>query len=203
MSGIAIFHDNLVQMGGAERVLDALMQALPGASVHTTLAVPSKLGPELREIRPHTTWMQHLPRLSRWYRHYFLLYPLAVETANLRQYDLIISSCWGYAKGVHKRRDAIHVCYCHTPMRCVWRYDDYVAGEAFHPILKRVLPWLIAPLRWWDLRASRRPDTFIANSAVVAARIKRHYGQDAVVIPPPVDRGRFTRPRPPMVTTTW
>ncbi|MGC4083745.1 MAG: glycosyltransferase [Vicinamibacterales bacterium] len=191
MTRTAIFHDNLVQMGGAERVLDALMQALPDASLHTTLTVPEKLSPALRASRVHTTWMQHLPARHRLYRHYFLLYPLAIETTNMRTYDLIVSSCWGYSKGVRKRRDAIHVCYCHTPMRWVWRYHDYVADERLPSVVRRVLPRLIAPLRTWDLQASRRPDFFIANSEVVRARIRRFYDRDAVVIPPPVDVRRF------------
>lgn len=191
MSRVAIFHDNLVQMGGAERVLLALTQALPDAALHTTLAIPARLGPELQAMPVLTTWMRHLPAARRLYRHYFLLYPLAVETANLRHYDVIISSCWGYSKGVRKKDGALHVCYCHTPMRWVWRYDDYISGERLSPVARRLLPLLIAPLRWWDLRASRRPDYFIANSEVVAERIRRFYGRNAVVIPPPIDVQRF------------
>ncbi len=191
MGGVAIFHDNLVQMGGAERVMQALTQALPGVSVHTTLAAPWKLNPELQAMDIRTTWMRYLPAPARLYRHYFLLYPFAVETADLRQYDLIVSSCWGYSKGVRKRPGAVHVCYCHTPMRWAWRYDDYVSRERIGPLRRRLLRWLIEPLRHWDLRASKRPDFFIANSAVVADRIRRLYGREAVVIPPPIDVGRF------------
>ena len=82
--------------------------------------------------------MRYLPAPDRLYRHYFLLYPLAVESVDLRQYDLVVSSCWGYAKGVHTRPDAVHVCYCHTPMRWVWRYDDYVARERLGPVQRLV-----------------------------------------------------------------
>jgi glycosyltransferase involved in cell wall biosynthesis len=191
VSGIAIFHDNMAQMGGAERVTQALASALPGAVLHTTLAAPWKLVPELRDMNIRTTWMRHLPAPDRLYRHYFLLYPFAVESADLRDYDLIVSNCWGYAKGVRKRPDALHVCYCQTPMRWAWRYDDYVARERMGIVKRRVLPWLIKPLRQWDLRASKRPDFFIANSSGVAARIQQFYGRPSVVIHPPIDLARF------------
>lgn len=191
MSGIAIFHDNFAQMGGAERVAETLVGALPGAALHTTLAAHQKLIPALRERDIHTTWMQYLPQPGRYYRHYFLLYPFAVESANLQAYDLIVTSCFGYAKGVRRRRDALHVCYCHTPMRWVWRHDDYVARERFSQVQQRALAALLPALRQWDLRAARRPDFFLTSSGIVAERIRRCYGRDATVIPPPIDVDRF------------
>jgi glycosyltransferase involved in cell wall biosynthesis len=191
MAGIAVFHDNFAQMGGAERVAEALVTALPDAELHTTLAARAKLIPALRQRPMHTTWMQRLPSPGRYYRHYFLLYPFAVEGVDLRDYDLVISSDFGYAKGVRTRRDAVHVCYCYTPMRWVWRHDDYVSRERFGPgqrlVMSAVLPWL----RRWDLRASRRPDFYVTTSRVVADRIARCYGRRAVVIPPPIDVDRF------------
>jgi len=192
VSGIAIFHDNLVQMGGAERVTQALVTALPGAVLHTTIAAPWKLSADLRDMQPRQTWMRYLPAPDRWYRHYFMLYPLAVETADLREYDVVISNCWGYAKGVHTRPDALHVCYCNTPPRWAWRYDDYVAREVLSPIKRRILPWLIEPLKRWDLRAAQRPDFFIANSRTSAERIRRFYGRDSELINPPIDVARFS-----------
>jgi glycosyltransferase involved in cell wall biosynthesis len=191
VSGIAIFHDNFAQMGGAERVAHALTSALPSAALHTTLAAPAKLIPALRDRDIHTTWMRYLPRPGRYYRHYFLLYPLAIETANLDSYDLILSSCCGYAKGVRSRPDAVHVCYCHTPMRWVWRTADYMARERFSDLQRRALGMVLPSLRRWDLHAARRPDFFLTNSSVVADRIRDCYGREATVIPPPVDLDRF------------
>lgn len=191
MSGIAIFHDNFAQMGGAERVADTLAGAFPGSALHTTLAAHAKLIPALRERDIHTTWMQHLPQPGRYYRHYFLLYPFAIEGADLQRYDLILTSCFGYAKGVRKRSDALHVCYCHTPMRWVWRHDDYVARERFSTVQQRALSAVLPPLKRWDLRAARRPDHFLTSSGIVAERIRRCYGRDATVIPPPIDVDRF------------
>ena len=192
MSRIAIVHDNFAQMGGAEKVAEEICSLLPQADLHSTVALPHLLSPRLRQKEIHTTWMQRLPALPRYFRHYFLFYPLAIESMDLSAYDLIVSSCFGYAKGVHKRRNAIHVSYCHTPMRWVWRYDDYSERASFGRAAGSVLPVLMSGLKRWDLRAARQPDHFIANSNVVAERIKKFYGRDSIVIPPPIDVKRFT-----------
>ena len=191
MSRIAIFHDNFAQMGGAEKVAEEIYKLLPGANLHSTIAVPRVLSRGLQQANIKTSWMQHLPGLRRHFRHYFLFYPFAVESIDLSAYDLIVSSCFGYAKGVRKRKDAIHVCYCHTPMRWVWRYDDYSERAGFGRLSRRLLPLFLSLLQRWDLRAARRPDYFIANSQTVARRIKKFYGRDSVVIPPPIDVNRF------------
>src|SRR4051794_32573536 len=191
MSRIAIVHDNFAQMGGAEKVAEEICSLLPEADLHSTVALPELLSQRLRQKKIQTTWMQRLPALHRYFRHYFLFYPLAVESMNLSAYDLIVSSCFGYAKGVRKRADAIHVCYCHAPMRWVWRYDDYSARAGFGGMTRRALPRLLAALKRWDLRAAKQPDYFIANSQFVADRIKHAYGREAVVIPPPIDVSRF------------
>ena len=191
MSRIAVFHDNFAQMGGAERVAEEIYNLLPDATMHSTLAVPEILSEGLRRMEIRTTWMQHLPALKKYFRHYFLLYPLAVELADLSSYDLIVSNCFGYAKGVRKRKGAVHVCYCHTPMRWVWRYEDYSERAEFGGVTRRLLPQLISVLKRWDLRAAEQPDYFIANSRVVADRIRKVYGREATVIPPPIDVNRF------------
>lgn len=191
MSRIALVHDNFAQMGGAEKVAETLYRLLPESDLHSTLVVREKLSPDLRQAKIQTSWMQHLPALQRFYRHYFLLYPFAIESLDLSSYELIVSSCFGYAKGVRKNPDAVHVCYCHTPARWVWRYEDYSAREQFGGLKKLLLPPLLAGLKRWDLRAARRPDYFIANSQVVAQRIRDFYRRDSVVIPPPIDVNRF------------
>jgi glycosyltransferase involved in cell wall biosynthesis len=178
-------------MGGAERVAEAMHDSFPSAPVYTTVALPKSLPGGLRSADIRTSPMQHLPSLERRFRHYFMLYPFAVENFDLSEYDLIFSSSSGYAKGVRRRRNAIHVCYCHTPMRWVWRYDDYVAREGFGGTVRAALPSLLWGLRKWDLRASRQPNYYIANSRLVAQRIKKSYGREAFVIPPPIDVQRF------------
>ncbi|HEX3280539.1 MAG TPA: glycosyltransferase [Pyrinomonadaceae bacterium] len=191
MSRIAVFHDNFAQMGGAEKVAEEIYKLLPDASLHSTVAVPEILSAGLQQAKIKTSWMQHLPGLRRHFRHYFLFYPFAVETVDLSAYDLIVSSCFGYAKGIRTRKDAIHVCYCHTPMRWVWRYEDYSERAGFGALSRRLLPLLLSLLKRWDLRAARRPDFFIANSETVAQRIRTFYGRESIVIPPPIDVSRF------------
>ena len=191
MPRIALFQDYLAQFGGAERVTEAIHRSLPEADLCTTLSVPEKMSPYLRNLETKTTWMQHLPAKSKLYRHYFLLYPFAVGSAQLKDYDLVVSSCCGYAKGVKRGDNAIHVCYCHNPMRWVWRFEEYVAREKFATPTKLALQMMVRGLRQWEIRAARRPDYFIANSHIVANRLKSAFGIDATVIEPPIDTSRF------------
>jgi glycosyltransferase involved in cell wall biosynthesis len=191
LSRIALVHDYFVELGGAERVVEAMHDSFPSAPLYTTVALPQYLPQRLRAADIRTSILQHLPSMDRRFRHYFMLYPFAVEKFDLSSYDLIFSSSSGYAKGVRRRRNAIHVCYCHTPMRWVWRYDDYVSREKFGRGVRAVLPMFLWALRKWDLRASQQPNYYIANSRLVAERIKKIYGREAHVIPPPIDVNRF------------
>jgi len=191
LSRIALVHDYFVQLGGAERVAEAMHDSFPSAPMYTTVALPQSLPQRLRAADIRTSALQRLPAMERRFRHYFMLYPFAVEHFDLSAYDLIFSSSSGYAKGVRRSRNAIHVCYCHTPMRWVWRYDDYVAREGFGKLARAALPFLLWGLRKWDLRAARQPNYYIANSRLVADRIKNIYGREAFVIPPPIDVNRF------------
>jgi glycosyltransferase involved in cell wall biosynthesis len=191
MHKIALFQDYLAQNGGAERVTEAIHQTLPEADLYTTLAVPERLSPYLRHLEPKTTWMQSLPAKARFYRHYFLLYPFAVESTHLDAYDLIVSSCCGYAKGVKRGRSAVHVCYCHNPMRWVWRFPEYMAREHFSKPVKSALHWMVQGLKQWEMHAATRPDYYIANSHIVAERLKAAFGIEATVIEPPIVTSRF------------
>jgi len=191
LSRIALVHDYFVELGEAERVIEAMHDSFPSAPLYTTVALPQYLPQRLRAAEIRTSMMQHLPAMDRRFRHYFMLYPFAVEKFDLSSYDLIFSSSSGYAKGVRRRRNAIHVCYCHTPMRWVWRYEDYVSRQSFGRSVRMILPAFLWALRKWDLRASQQPNYYIANSRLVAERIKKVYGREAFVIPPPIDVNRF------------
>jgi glycosyltransferase involved in cell wall biosynthesis len=192
---IAVVHDYFTQLGGAEKVAEELMRMLPEAELHSTVALPECLPPGLIGVPIKTSWMQNLPAIKQYYRLYFLLYPLALPSLDLSDYDLVISSSSGYAKGVHTNRDAIHVCYCHTPMRWAWSFENYSAREEMGAAKRLLLPHLVRGLRQWDVGASRQPDHFIANSQAVAERIRAAYGRIAEVIHPPINLGRF-RPSP-------
>jgi glycosyltransferase involved in cell wall biosynthesis len=178
-------------MGGAERVAEAMHDSFPSSPMYTTVALRQSLPQRLRNADIRTSLLQKLPAIDKKFRHYFMLYPFAVEHFDLSAYDLIFSSSSGYAKGVRRRRNAIHVCYCHTPMRWVWRYEDYVARERFGRSARTLLPMMLWPLKKWDLRASQQPNYYIANSQLVAQRIKKIYGREAHVIPPPIEVNRF------------
>lgn len=191
MSKIALVHDYFIQLGGAERVAAAMHDSFPSAPIYTTVALPHRLPKALRGADIRTSAMQWLPKMEQRFRQYFMLYPFAVEHFDLSEFDLIFSSSSGYAKGVRRRSNAIHVCYCHTPMRWVWRYEDYVARENFGRVAKSLLPLSMWGLKKWDLRAARQPNYYIANSRLVAQRIKQVYGRDSIVIPPPIDVDRF------------
>jgi glycosyltransferase involved in cell wall biosynthesis len=189
---VAVFHDNFAQSGGAERVAEALHRLLPGSDLCTTLVVRQRLSAYLKETPIRTSWMQYLPAKARHFRSYFLLYPFAIELVDLDGYDLVVSSCFGYAKGVKRRREgAVHVCYCHTPMRWVWRTDDYLSRESISAWKAHLLKALLAPLKAWEIRAAGRPDFYVANSAIVADRLKHAFNIDAPVIPPPIETSRF------------
>ena len=113
-----VFHDNFCQMGGAERVAEELHRALSTLAptdLATTLTAPERITPYLRDAGIRNTWMQHLPAPAKLFRAWFLLYPFAVDHADVTPYDLIVTSCFGYAKGVRKRAGALHICYSYTP----------------------------------------------------------------------------------------
>ncbi len=187
----AVVHDYFTQLGGAEIVAQELVRMLPTADLFSTVALSTCIPPGLKGVPLKTSWMQHLPRMKDLYRFYFLLYPLGVGSLDLSAYDLVVSSSSGYAKGVRTNRDAVHVCYCHTPMRWAWSFDSYSARESMGSFKRAVFPHLIGFLREWDRGASRQPDHFVANSKTVAARIERAYGRTAEVIHPPIDLNRF------------
>jgi glycosyltransferase involved in cell wall biosynthesis len=191
MPKIALFQDYLAQYGGAERVTEVIHKTLPDADLYTTLSVPEKMSPYLRKVETNTTWMQMLPAKAKLYRHYFLLYPLAVESVHLEGYDLVVSSCCGYAKGVKRGANATHICYCHNPMRWVWRFQEYMAREKFSTPTKLALRMMVQGLKQWETKAAGRPDHFIANSHIVAHRLRAAFGIEATVIEPPIETSRF------------
>ena len=189
---VAFFHDNFAQHGGAERVAEELARMLRSADVYSTVTVEDRLTEYMKTRRVRTTWMQRLPALDRLYRHYFLLYPFAVKAMDLSDYDLVITSCVGFAKGVIRAPHALHICYCHTPTRWIWRFNDYAAREKFRPITEFLLKSMLLGIRLVDKTAADQPDYYIANSTAVAKRIREFYGRNAVVVHPPVDVRRFS-----------
>lgn len=191
MSRTVFVHDNFVQAGGGERVAEELARCLEDADIASTVVVHERLSPYMKQRGVKTTWLQHFPAMKRLYRHYFLFYLLAARSLDLSPYDRIVSSCYGFAKMVKKPKGAIHICYCHTPTRWIWRADDYFSREKFGKTTRFVLNLLISRLKKIDLDAAKQVDFFIANSKVVAERIRKYYGREAAIIYPPIQLDRF------------
>ena len=187
---LTLVHDWLNQSGGAEDVLETLVEMFPHAPIHTSIYWREGMPPAYRAWDVRTTWMDSLPGIHRHHQSYLPLYPLAFARTNLSGYDLVLSNKSGFCHGV-QTGDAVHVCYCLAPTRYVWNFDGYAAREALPSALKIALRPIIGLLRRWDYRAAQRVDHFIAISREVQARIRRYYGRESVVIYPPVETARF------------
>jgi glycosyltransferase involved in cell wall biosynthesis len=180
-------------MRGGEKVLLSLARLFPGATIFTLLHVKGSVDAEIEQHEIRTSFLQHAPGVRERYRHYLPLFPAAAEAFDLRGFDLVLSSSHCVAKGVRPARHALHLCYCHTPMRYVWdRYADYFGPGRLGPLGRVVIPPACAGLRAWDAASAARVHRFVANSHYVAARIRRYYGRDAEVIEPPVDAEFYT-----------
>jgi len=188
---IAIVHDWLTNMGGAERVILAFHEIFPDAPIYTSVYNPDKLPEEFRKMDIRTSFIQKLPRAKTKYNMYLPLMPTAFEQFDLSEYDVVLSSSSSCAKGVITRADTLHICYCHTPMRYAWDfYHEYKQNAPKWQ--KKFIPFLMNYIRMWDRLTADRVDYFIANSNAVARRIKKHYRRDAVVINPPVNVDFYT-----------
>ena len=180
-------------MRGGEKVLLSLARLFPDAPIFTLLHVPGSVAPELEARDIRTTFVQRLPDVASRYRHFLPLFPAAARSIDLSDFDLVISSSHCVVKSVRVRPGALHLCYCHTPMRYVWdRYDDYFGPGRVSWPASWAIPGIAAWLRRWDSATARRVHRFIANSGYVAERIERYYRREAEVIPPPVDTDFFT-----------
>ena len=188
---VALVHDYLNQMGGAERVVLAFHELFPDAPLYTSIYDARRVDAAFQQIDIRTSFMQKLPFVKKHHQPFLPLYPFAMERLDLRGYDLILSSSSAFGKGVITKPGTMHICYCHTPMRWCWNYDEYVEREQLGKMARSVLPFLITGLRVWDQTTAMRVDHFIANSPVVADRIQKYYRREAVVIPPPVEASRF------------
>jgi glycosyltransferase involved in cell wall biosynthesis len=188
----AIVHDFLMQMGGAEKVVEVLHDMFPGAPIYTSAYDPDAMPAYYRAWDIRTSFLQGLPFKRKAHRAALLLYPLAFESLDLSGYDLVISSSSAFAKGVITQPRTLHVCYCHTPMRYAWAARTYLKNERAGGILRTLLMPGLHYLRMWDTLSAGRVDRYIANSSAVAGRIRKFYGRDSDIVHPPVDTERFT-----------
>ncbi|WAJ29177.1 glycosyltransferase [Antarcticirhabdus aurantiaca] len=193
---VAIVHYWLVTMRGGEKVVEELCRLYPEAEIFTLVCDRSKLSPLLQSKTIHTSFLQKLPGATRNYTKMLPLMPFALEQFDLQSFDLVISSESGPAKGVITRPDALHVCYCHSPMRYIWDHFHIYKGDLGR-VGKAMMNVFAPPLRVWDVTTAARVDAFAANSAHVGRRIRKFYNRDSTVIHPPVAVDDFdpTQPR--------
>ena len=183
-------HYWLVGPGGGENVVKTMLRIFPQADIFTLVERPDYSRTVVPRERLRTSFLQKIPGASRLHRMLLPLAPMALENMNLDNYDLIISSESGPAKGVLVPLAAVHVCYCHSPMRYIW--DQYHHYRSVSGAFKRLIFALsITRLRMWDVSSAMRVDRFIANSRHVAGRIAKYYRRDAEVIYPPVEVDDF------------
>ena len=187
---VAIVHDFLYTMRGAERVLDVLCELYPHADLYSLIYRKGTLNPRIENRRVVASFLNFFPGNHRWW---LAFYPWAISRIDLSEYDLVLSSSYAVAKGVEVPEGTPHICYCHTPMRYIWdMYEEYFHASRKIGVVRTMLDSLANHLRRWDVRTAAGVDAFIANSTTVAARIRRIYGRDSTIIHPPADAEYFT-----------
>lgn len=191
---VALVHDWVVTLGGAERCLEVFHEMFPEAPLYTLVFKDEsiqKLGFDPTAVS--ASFLQRYPKAQTWYQKYLPLYPMAIEGLDVTQHDIVLSSSHVAAKGVITRSDQLHICYCHTPVRYAWDMTfEYLDQQRLTRGLKGfVTQAVLNYIRLWDISTANRVDHFIANSEYVARRIWRTYRRKAEVIYPPVDVERF------------
>lgn len=186
---VAIVHDWLNGMRGGERTLEAILELFPQADIFTLLLNKERISDSISERKITTSFIQGLPFAQSKYRYLLPIFPKAVESFDLSGYDLVISTSHCVAKGARPPDGAMHVCYCFSPMRYVWVFQEEYFGR--NAVKKAVLRPVLGWLRRWDKRTSPRVHHFVAISRTVAERIAQFYGRTSTVIHPPVDTRFF------------
>lgn len=187
----ALVHDWLNQMGGAEDVLESLVALFPEAPLFTSLYWQDRMPAHWRQWDIRTSFVNRLPFAQKRQQLYLPLYPLAFEQFDFRGYDLVLSNKSGFCHGVITGANTVHICYCLTPTRYLWRYHQYAEQERLGTWTRRALLPFLTYLRLWDRLAAERVDHFVAISQEVRRRIAKIYGRDSTIIFPPVDTERF------------
>jgi glycosyltransferase involved in cell wall biosynthesis len=187
---VAIVHYWLVGMRGGEKVIESLCRMFPEADIFTHVYDPAAISSIIRAHKVTTSFISRLPLASRKYKSYLPFMPLALEQIDLRGYDIIISSESGPAKGIIPPPAALHICYCHSPMRYVWNmFHDYRERSGW--VTRLAMPFLLHYIRNWDALSAMRVHSFAANSRTVARRLQTYYRREATVIYPPVNVDDF------------
>jgi len=191
---VAVIHDWLATKGGAEQVLEQILLLYPQADIFCLVDfMPEYERAFLSGHRITTSFIQKLPLARKHFRHFLPLMPLAVETLDVSQYDLVISSSWAFAKGVKVKPEQAHVSYVHTPIRYAWDQQELYLQQAIsNEPLRKLARYLLSRLRRWDIKTSGRGGSLIANSHFIAERIQQCWQRESCVLNPPVAVDDFT-----------
>jgi glycosyltransferase involved in cell wall biosynthesis len=187
---VALVHDWLTGMRGGEKCLEVFCELFPRADLFTLVYNPADISTTIRQMNLNASWIDRVPGAKKYFRYLLPLFPTAIESFELSDYDLILSSSHCVAKGIFPHR-ALHIAYVHAPMRYVWDMRDAYLSGGTSFIARAGLALSRRYLQRWDLKSTARVDKFLANSGNVAAKIKSLYGRSAKVIYPPVDMEKF------------
>lgn len=190
-SRVALVHDFLLDVRGAERVFLELCAMWPEADVFTAVYDPRGTEGRFARRNVHTSYLQRLRPSARTFRALLPLYPAAIESLDLRGYDLVISSSSAWAHGVLCDERAVHVSYCHNPFRYAWN-DRQRTLARVDPVTRAFLRLAFSRWRQWDWIAAQRTTAYVANSRTTQARIRAYFGREAAIVHPPVDTSRFS-----------
>lgn len=190
---VALVHDFLTQFGGAERVLLALSEIFPDAPIYTLIYDKEALGKRFGSKEIRTSFLQKFPAFFKKRKKWLLPFlPVAPETLDLRDFDLVISSSGAWSKGIVTRLNTTHVSYIHSPMRFIWDMNgEYLGQRSRFGCVRFVTRFILNYIRVWDRVASDRPDYLISNSIYTQSRIRKYYGRESDVIYPPVGHGTW------------
>ncbi len=189
---VALVHDWLTGMRGGEKVLLQFCRLFPNAPLYTLVHKPGSVDPIIEQRRICTSWLNSVPGMERFYRHALPLMPLTIERFDLSEFDVVISLSHCVAKGVVTRPDALHLCYCFTPMRYAWQPTEEYAGLG--RVARMGLRLMRPYLRAWDYRSAQHVHGFWSNSQTTARRINKYYRRRATVLYSPIDTEFFTPP---------
>lgn len=189
---LAIAHDYLIQMGGAERVVATMSDAFPQAPIYTSVTDYDRLLPEFRQKNIQNSWVQRVPEIRRQFKKLFPVYPFAFRSFPPVEADVLWISSSGFAKWIRTTATTSTVCYCHTPPRFFWEPDSYLDLEVERPVVRESVKKMLALLREWDFRCAQKIGRFVANSQCVQDRVRRFYGRNSTVVHPPVNVDRFS-----------
>src|SRR6478672_1978048 len=190
---LAIVHDWLTGMRGGEKALEVVCERFPDAEIFTLVHVRGSVSPTIKRHRIHTSFVQRLPRVKDFYRHYLPLFPTAIEQFSFDGFDRIVSLSHCCAKSVVHAARVPHLCYCLTPMRYAWdQFESYFGADRIGRVPSALMRPVMARLARWDRDTAGRADRYVAISHYVAGRIRRYYNREATVVYPPVDTDYFS-----------